>query len=308
MAITIAAGMPTYSGGVIPELWTADTLVKLYEATVITKIASLNYQNELKKKGDVAHIRLEPTVLMKEYSVGMDMIAESDTMSTVDLTIDKAYYGAQSVPFVTAQQSDLDLLNIFQDALVKAAAVKVDAIALSTIGTGAASANEGATAGVKSVGYDLGATGASIPITSLNALDKLMDLVATLREQNADTDLWTVIPYWFARKLKTSDLMSAQDMGDGTSVVRSGLIGKIDNVEIYESNNLTSVTDGTDSNTCWYAHAGHKSALAFAQTIQEVIVEKIPLQASTAVEIIVAFGTVVANPNYLATLYCRPAA
>lgn len=308
MAVTLAAGMPTYSGATTPELWALDTLIKLYAETRISQIASTNHESELKQKGDVAHIRLEPTVTMREYSVGMEMVPETDTLATVDLTIDKAYYADKEIPLVAAKQSDLDLLNIFQRAIVSSSAVKVDNVALSTIATGAAAANCGVTAGVNSASYNLGATGSAVDITEITALEKLIHLIAVTKEQNAYSDLWLLIPSWYAAKLKLSDLKQANEMGDSKSIVRTGLLGMIDGVPIWESNNMTSVTDGTDSTTCWYAHCGHKSAIAFAQTIQESRVVEPSGRFSKRAQSLVVFGTKVVNPNYFSTLYCRPAA
>jgi hypothetical protein len=308
MAVSLAAGMPTYSGSAIPELYPVETLIRLYAKTLITKIASTDHEDELKKMGDVAHIRMEPSVTMRQYSVGMEMVPNTQTLTTVDLTIDKAYYADEEIPLVVAKQSDLDLLNMFQNAIVNSAAVKVDNIALSTIATGADASNSGATAGVKSASYNLGATGAAVVITELNAMDKLVDLIAVMKERDAVDNLWLYVPYWYAAKLKKSDLKAADEMGDTKSVIRTGLLGMIDGVEIWESNNLTSVTDGTDSTTCWYAQCGHKTALAFAQTIQETRVVEPSGRFSKRAQALVVFGTKVVNDDYLSSLYCRPGA
>jgi hypothetical protein len=308
MAVSVAAGYPTFSGVTIPVLYPTETLIKIYEKTVISNICSTDYEGDLKKKGDVARIRLKPTVTRRKGEVGKDMVPTVTTFSHVDLTIDKMYYFNEEVDDVIAQQSDVAILNELQDAMSQQDAVDTDADVLAGISTQANAENCGANAGVKTGIYDLGATGASIPITDINATDKLLDIFEVLHERNVTTDMWCVIPSWYARKLKSSELKQANEMGDGKSVLRTGLLGTIDGVELYQSNNMTSVTDGTDGNTCWYILAGHKSAVTFAKTISNVAVIRPDNRFAKLVQMQVVYGYEVVNDPYLASLYCRPGA
>jgi len=305
MAVTLAAGYPTFSGITIPELYPVELLIKIYAKTVVSKICSTDHQDELKKAGDVAHIRLVPTLTRKTGSIGADMVPNVTAFTSVDLVIDQLGYFDEEVDNIIAKQSNIDILNTLQDAIAKSDAVATDAAVLAGIATTASSANEGATAGTKTSSYDLGASTLSVAIADTNALDKLLDLIAVLKEQNVDEDIWCVIPSWYARKLKSSDLKQANEMGDNTSVARSGLLGKIDGVEIWESNNMTGVSD---TYTCWYAHAGHKSAIAFAETISDLRVVEPTERFAKQVQMQTVYGYKTVNPDYLATLYCRPSA
>jgi hypothetical protein len=132
-------------------------------------------------------------------------------------------------------------------------------------------------------------------------------MIATLREQNVSSDMWCVIPSWMSRKLKSSELKQANEMGDGTSVLRTGLLGRIDGVELFESNNMTAVTDSTGVK-CWYPLAGHKSAVAFAKTIGETAVIRPDRRFAKQVQMQVVCGYKVVNPNYLVSGYVKPAA
>lgn len=308
MGVSVGAGLPTYSGVTIPELWPLRTADKMYAQTRVAQFASTDYENELKKMGDVAHIRVIPSLTARPYVIGQDMVPNTTGMTTVDLTINQAYYFDEELDNVVAQQSNLDILNIYQDAIAQESAVNVDSVVLAGIQTGAHADNIGATAGVKSGFYDLGTTGASIPITEDNAMHKLVHLLAVLKEQNVNNNMWLLVPSWYSAKLKLSDLRFANETGDGSSIVRTGLVGAIDGVEVWESNNMTSVTDGTDSNTCWYALAGHKSAIAFAQTIEYARIVEPSSRFSKRMQALVVFGYQVVSSQYMSALYCRPAA
>lgn len=58
-------------------------------------------------------------------------------------------------------------------------------------------------------------------------------------------------------------------------VIRNGMIGMVDGMTVYKSNNLYKATDG-DSVNSWYVMAGHKEACTFASQIDKVDTLKIP--------------------------------
>lgn len=307
MAFPLAAGMPTYSGVSIPALWPVEMLMKFYAKTVLPQIASTDHEDELKKMGDVAHIRVIPTFTSRTYYAGMTLVPNLTVPTVVDLNIDKGLYFNEQIDDLIAQQSDIKLSEKYNEALSATLAVDVDKAVLAGVQTGADSSNSGTTAGIKSGAYDLGTTGAAIPITEDNALKCLVDLIAVIRERDIDdAGMWALIPYWFARKLKTGDLKQANEMGDKTSPVRTGLLGRIDGIDIIQSNNMTSVTDGTDSSTCWYALAGHKSAITFAATFEQFRVMQPSDSFSKLLQIVKVYGYKVQNDDYLGALYCKP--
>ncbi len=305
MAVALAAGHPVVSGVLIPELWVTETLDKMYAKAVTQNFCSTEYEGELKKHGDVVHILLEPTVTRKTGKIGQDMVSTVTQFADTDLTIDKYFYYDQTVHGVVEAQSDAKIVNILQNVIAKNDAEATDKDILAGIATGGGAANVGATAGVKSSSYNLGTVGASKVITSLTAVDNLLDMFAALRETNASENLWGYIPSWYARLLKSSELNQANVMGDDKSIIRTGLLGMLDGIELYETNNFTAVTDGTDSNTCYYAQAGHRSAISFAKTIQNSRIIDTEDQFAKRIQVEVVYGYDVVNPDYLATLYCR---
>jgi hypothetical protein len=282
---------------------------QLYAKTVISQIASTELEKQLKGFGDTANIRIMPTFTKKDYTAGMTLVPSSTAPTKVQLLIDHGFSYCEAIDDVIAQQSDVRLVDDYTKGLTSSMAVEVDAHVLAGIQTGAGADNSGATAGVKTGGYDMGATGAPISLNSENALQKLTELIAVLKEQNVDkSGMWVLVPSWFTQKLILSDLKMANEMGDSTSTVRTGLVGKISGVDVFESNNMTAVTDGTTSETCWYALAGHSSAVAFAQTIDKFRVVEPTNTFGSQIQLLNVFGFKVVQSKYLASLYCTMAA
>ena len=66
-----------------------------------------------------------------------------------------------------------------------------------------------------------------------------------------ETGRWMVIPSWIP-VLKNSELRQAYLTGDNESTLRNGKIGMVDRFTLYVSNNLTGITDGSDTKFIMY--------------------------------------------------------
>lgn len=151
----------------------------------------------------------------------------------------------------------------------------IDTDVLQNTYSSASSDNIGATAGVDSGGYDLGAATAPELLTKTNILDYIVDCNSVLDEQSVpETERWMILPPIFTNLIKKSDLKDASLTGDDTSIIRNGNIGKIDDMTIYKSRHLYSVTDGGTSNTCWYCLFGHPLAISFAEQLTKVRIKE----------------------------------
>jgi len=308
MGIAIAAGMPVFSGTTIPVIYPKELRVKMYKKTVATNLCSLDLQSQLKKMGDTARVRIPPVVHRKTGVGYQKMVAETPGLTYIDFTISTRIYYDLLLDNVISQQSDIDIMAAYEEAMIKDNGVQTDADIFEILDAGAAAANQGATAGIETEDYNLGATGASIAVTELNAPDVLADLLFTLKEQNVEDDDMTslAVPQWYLRRLVTSEFKEANLTGDPSSTLRSGWKGNIFGVQLYSSNNMYKTTDATDSNVCYRALALHKAAAAFAQTITEMRVVQPTEYMAKELQLEVVYDGKVMNPDLLATAYCRP--
>lgn len=266
-------------------------------------IANTDYEGEIKQMGDKVNIRTVPTLTIRAYKKGQQLQVEQPESPNVELLIDQGKYFAFSANDVDKIQSDLKLIDMWSTDAAHQLKIAVDTDILGSVYADADSHNKGATAGVKSAGYNLGASGSSIALTKDNILGYIVDLGSVLSEQNVPEEgRWIVLPGWAANLLKKSDIKDASLTGDGQSTLRNGRLGRIDNFTIYVSNNLTAITD---TYQCFNIMAGTKAAITFANQMTKMETLRNPNDFGDIVRGLQVFGFEVVQPKALAVLYAR---
>jgi hypothetical protein len=309
MAITIAATpwvgtnqTPAYHGTFIPEIWSGKLIEKFYSATVLAAIANTDYEGEIKNQGDVVHIRTKPTITIRDYQVNQDLLVERPSSNIVDFTIDYAKYFNEALDDIMEIQADINLLSMWSDDASEQMKIVIDTAVLTLIDAGIVAANKGATAGKISANINLGAAGAPIALTPLNALDSIVDLGTVLDEQNIpETGRWLVIPPWVAALIKKSDLRNASISGDGVSLVRNGRLGMIDRFTLYSSNLLPTATEGAAN--AFRIFAGHPHGLTFASQITKLEQMRSERSFSTLLRGLQVYGAKVLDGIAITELY-----
>ena len=273
------------SGSFIPTLWSAKLNQKFYKATVFGEIANTSYEGEISGMGDKVVINNRPDITINDYQVGTSLSYQVPTPSTVELPIDRAKYFAFQVNDVVAHQSQPKLMDMFSDDASMQMKISIDSSVLLGTATkqgiwnDVPAANQGATAGAISGGYNLGTATAPVALTAANVLATLTALAGALDEQNIpETDRWLVIDPLTRQILMQSNLAQAQFMGDDKSMVRNGKIGMIDRFTVYVSNQLPKAAATQDYFGAAAAGtakrrlilAGHKSAVTFASQMTKM--------------------------------------
>jgi len=249
------------------EVWSGKLVEKLYATTVFGEICSTEYEGEIKGMGDNIVIRTVPDVTVSDYTIG-STFSQADyatpNSASVELPIDKAKKFLIRVNTVDRSQSDLDLAEIFAEEASMKLKIEIDKSVIQNLDSGVHADNKGATAGVLSNDLDLGVTGTPISITESNAVSHILKMGQVLDEQNVgDEGRLIVLPSWYIRRLKGSDLKTASLTGDAMTPLRNGKVGMIDRFTVYQSNNLDQTSARTN------IIAGHSAGLAFAAQITE---------------------------------------
>lgn len=304
-----------------PILFSSKVLRLFLEMTVANEICNNDYEGEIKNKGDQVQVRVAPAyVSVGTYAPGTPIVYATPGEDARTLNIDQAKYVAFKVDDVDAVQSDLALMNIFAERSALSAKIDTDTNVLAYMkgkafagpregadGTdinAASTGNKGITAGVVSASYNLGTTAAAITITAANATDKIVDLGTVLSEHNVpEENRWVVIPNWYANFLKKSDLKAANITGDGKAVLRTGLIGEVDNFKVYKSNLVPSTSD---TGLKYHVMAGVKDATTFASQINKSESVRSQDQFEDLWRLLLLYGREVIQPEALAELYCNP--
>lgn len=239
---------------------------KFYDNTVLGAIANHNWEGEIKSQGDKVKIRTIPTLTINDYSSGQNLVNQRPTSSIIELLIDKGKYWSAIVDDVMEVQADVELMNTWANDAAQQMKIAVDTDVLGSISPDIATTNKGATAGRIAGNINLGTAGSPLAVTKTNVLDVIIDMGQVLDEQNIPEDgRKLVIPAWMASLLKKSDLKDASLTGDGVSVMRNGRLGGIDRWELFSSNLLPRVTDG--SVVAYNIFGMHKECLSFASQI-----------------------------------------
>lgn len=302
-----------YSGTFIPALWSAKLNAKFYAATVFGEIANTDWEGEIANMGDKVVINNIPSITINDYVAGVDgtnkLTYEVPASDALELIIDKGKYFAFQVNDVLAHQSKPELMNVFTDDASEQMKVAIDADVLKGVFDQGAAANKGATAGVKSGGFDLGTDTTPVALTGSNILQTITAMAAVLDEQNVpESGRWLVIDPATRQRLMQSDLAQAQFMGDSTSIIRNGRIGTIDRFTVYVSNQLPSAAAGED----WDGNAqtgtakrrailaGHRSAITFASQMTKVETVRNPNDFGDYCRGLNVYGYKVVKPEALA--------
>lgn len=249
----------------IPDIWSGKLAVKFYIATCLGEITNNDWEGEIRDVGDKVIIRSVPSITIRPYSKGQDLVFEVPASTPLELQVNKGQYWGVIVDDVDALQMDIRGSEMFTDDASEQMKIKIENDVFSTVFTNAASANKGNAAGAISNNIVLGTSGTPKSIDKTNVIDHIVDLNLVLDEQNVpETGRWVVVPSAMAARIKKSELRDASITGDNQSVMRNGRLGMIDRTTVYVSNNLSNSAGKFD------IMAGTRDAISFAAQITKM--------------------------------------
>jgi hypothetical protein len=321
---------PSYSGTFIPTLWSSKMNAKFYAASVYAAISNSDWEGEISGMGDKVIINNIPTITISNYTIGSELTYPTPTPNTMELVIDKGKVFTFTLSDVLNYQAQPNLMETFSNDASEQMRVAIDAdillqiFANATTGFVAASAtqggstpssvNAGTAAGARSGGFNLGSDLAPVSLTGANVLQKILELASVLDEQNVpESDRWLVIDPLTRTLLLQSNLAQAQFMGDPTSPVRNGMIGKIDRFTVYVSNQMPFALAGKDYLAANLTNAlkrraifaGHKSAICFASQMTKTENLRNPKDFGDLVRGLQVYGYKLTKPEAFAVLQAQ---
>ncbi len=329
MGIGRVPGYPDYGpqgpSAFIPEVWSTKLVEKFYDATVLTHISNTNWQGEIKGLGDKVWIRTRGTVpvYLNVYQKG-GVLPPPDRIESprLQLLIDQNTYFYYGIDDIDKYQSDIALMSQWAEDATENEKVAIDTDCLAyTLGYGGYnpliqyttsqvdSLNQGATAGKISGLYNLGAVNAPAQVTVANIIKYLAMAEAVLGEYNIpdDANKFFIMPRVMAMLLKTSDIKDATMMGDATSALRSGRLGRLLNFTLFGSNLLPRRLDPTTGQLSFYCLFGHPMGLTFADQFTETdYIDKPETTFGKFIKSLHVFGRQVVKPSAIGCLYCAP--
>lgn len=271
--------------------------------------------------GDKVVINNIPDISISTYVPGAGLNYQVPTPSTIELQIDQGKYYAFQVNDLLAMQSQPKLMDMFSNDAAMQMKVAVDSECFFSTFTGAATANQGGTAGAKSASFNLGTVTSpyQLAASASSAITLITALAAVLDEQNIpETDRFLIIDPASRQALMNSNLQQAYLTGDNQSILRNGKIGGIDRFDVYVSNNLpraaaaqsnwtsgdgsqTAAAGGTFAQKSRVIIAGHKSAITFASQFTKTENVRNPSDFGEFVRGLQVYGRKVVKDTALAT-------
>lgn len=307
MAFPIQAGQPTYSGVMIPEIWSSKLIQKYYDSTVLSQITNTNYEGEIRNQGDKVIIRTNPTMEINDYSIGQTLVNQRPVGSKIELLIDKGMYWSAIIDDVVEKQQDIDQMNAWAQDAAEQLKIKLDTRVLAGAVAGVAAANAGNTAGRLSANIPLGVTGTPLALDSSNILETILNAGQVLDEQNVpETGRFMVMPFWATNQLKQSDIKAAYLTGDNTTPLRNGRVGVVDRFTIYNSNLLPRYVDGTDNTTSFLFGVDYGTTFATQLTKTESL--RAESTFGNIMRGLMVYGFKVIKPEAIGTIYATAAA
>jgi hypothetical protein len=298
----------------IPEVYAPNVQAEFYRKSTLPAICNTDYEKLIQDWGDTVWIRTLPEFTFNDYVIGQKLKYTRVVGGKIALLIDKGQYFAFPANLVEDVQSDIAKGNRPEKTLIEvwvphgAQGLKrvIDAAVYEYMYNQAHASNQGATAGVSSGGYNMGAAGSARQVTKADIVDYVCECNAVMDEfeiPDDDGNRFVTLPAWAGARLKVSDVGDASKMGDKTSILRNGIITEIDRSKIVVSNALKSVLDG--GNRCWYAPFGHRAATTFATQITKKETLANPDDFGNLFRMLQVYGRKVVMPKALGMGYIR---
>lgn len=303
------SGVDGYVGKFIPEIWSGKLATKFYKSTCMTEIFNSDWAGEIKDQGDKVMIRTIPNIQISDYQKGMTLASQVPEGGTIELLIDKGKYFQFVLDDVDAVQSDVKLMDMFstdasQQMKITIEAEVFDLVVAKLLASAAAAGNSGQTAGALSGNIDLGVTATPIALTSVNVLDKIVDVGQAMDERNlGETGRWMVIPPWMAALIKKSELKDASLAGDSGSIIRNGRLGMIDRFTLYVNNNLKFTAGASDD--AHHILAGTRDSVCFASQFTKMETLRAQTTFGNIVRGLQVYGFEATQPEALFRLYAK---
>ncbi len=288
----------------IPLLYAKKVLYDFYASTVWKEVTNTDYEGQFKNMGDRIEIRVAPdTGTPTTYSKGEALTYKVPAANAKEMSIDQAAYQAFIVEDVDKVQTDVGLMDMYVTDARERMGLHIDKNVTTHMAANPHASNAGATAGAISSSYNLGVNtvAGAIALDRTNAMDKLVDLSSVIAEQNVEGEKWVIIPEWYANRLKLSDLKAADFSGDNVALARTGLIGSVNGMRIFVSNNGPTVTNA------YPIICGVKMATSFALQMSKVDTLTAEATFGEKWRTLWVWGRQVVRTEGIAVMYANPA-
>ena len=295
--------------GYLPWIFSKETQLVFWETSLLPRIVNVKYEAELKKQGEKVFIPKRPFVTVKEIKQGVKI--EPDVLKAdepIEFTVDHDVGWAFKTYDLTTQMTHIkDYAQQAQETAIHAMQDYMEPLVLKTMVESVDSANQGATAGVRTKSYNLGTPDAPIALKTgdASATNVLADLYGVLREQNVFSKgarPFCVVQPRFQNMLAKSSLSAFNISGENNPLIRRGQesIGTVQGLDLFSTNYLEADSEKTN---VFPVLVGTTDATTFAMTLQQMERFRSPDEYADITRAHTVFGYKVILPIALAVAW-----
>ena len=254
-----------------PTIWSRELNYSLKRKLVALNVVNQDWIGEIAKAGDKVKITRAAGITTGTYVPGTDISIETATSTQLELTIDQFNYFAFSVDSVDEVQANIDLFTAY---------------------TKEADYSRGKTIDEYLFGFYTAAHAdnvvAKTTATAATIYDALVDCAVLLDNKDVDEEgrFMVLDPKRVGMLSKSPEFVAATSLGDETK--RRGFMGRVAGFDVYKSNSLSLVNDGTDDvRHCVF---GHSDALTFGVQHTDIRASEMELQFADLVKGLTVYG------------------
>ena len=283
----------------VPEIFSKSVLMRFRRESVAEAVTNTDYFGEISNFGDSVRIIKEPNVTISSYSRGETITSTDFQDEEHTLVLDQAYkfqfqiddienklahvnweqLASSAATYNMKMAYDINVLTYFKDTMLQIQSdnrtagdrlngILVRKVAQPTALTSASTAAAVETELKKAANtYKLGVKGTSGTIDPLNYMSQIALYLDKL--DVPEEGRYIVVPPEFVEQLSRVDskLMN-MDYGSGPNTLRNGLVAEdIRGFKVYKTNNAPKLTAAAAGDATHFLIAGHKSAVATANSI-----------------------------------------
>ena len=263
--ITVAQGIADpKTAGIISTQYSKKLNMLNWPKDLLANITSSAYFDEA-NKGDTGVIPVQPIVAVRDFVDGAPAVRNHSVPATQSIVIDQAWDWSEGFGPGMREFSYMDLLKTYSEAGMLSARKKVHTAFFAWLAGKAAAANRGATAGVKTLGFNLGTSAAPVKVTKEDFLAHCLKFTAVFLEQDIEEeDIHIILPaqlYWL---ILQTELKSYLVTGEKSSLV-TGKIAKLAGRENFYTSNYATGLGTQASPFCVFAMT--KQAVAYTNRL-----------------------------------------
>lgn len=282
------------NGYMVPEVWSAKLQKAWYPSSILPQIVNFDWQSDIKKGGQLVHIRKRPNVVAQRYVVNMGGVEWQNILDEkITLQITEQFYAAYKIDRVDLESMDINVFNELLMVMGNAHMNEEDKFVL--------------TMAPPKAGKILSTVDCSAKANYDNFLDAISATRTALERNNvldgSGQELFVVVPPEVGQVIRGLTMNTYNSSGVENRAARFGEMPPLQGFRVLTSSFVSGL--GT-AGAPWQCIAGTKDAISFARKVTETGINvELPNSFERGIKSLNVFGGEVTAPPALVQIPVR---